>query len=171
MELYILSVLLIAVVGSCFYNKNAYQKRYNILGISLIVAFVPLLIGNFVAASKCEREIRIISQENLLVRDFYVDSLSNDTSEIFISFKDSSATFIPWGSGNISISPNLEIHYIDVDSTNVPRYEVTKEFITDRGWYYSKMGIPPKNKKKHIYIPNDINKQKLIAYINGKEKE
>ena len=168
MIFYLVCVLFFAFIVSCFYGKKAYERRYMILLISLFLSLIPVSIGNFVARSN-EKYTKVVTKSYpLKERGVYVDTLTNDTTKLFVEI---GSTYVHFTANEKKSKTDLIVHYIKVDSVHVPRYEVTKEKILNDGWYYSSWGIPSKNRTMHLYLPNDQNMILIKNYINEKKKK
>lgn len=181
MGTYILSFIFFAFVLSCFYKKRSYENRFAIALYSAAFSLVPLVIVNLKTNNNGERSLITIRSWPLAKVDSLQRITSGDTlpKSVPVYFtadvKEESLDFKPIGHDARSKSllrKDLIIHYIKSDSINVPRYEVTAEKLkaSSRSRWVSTIGIPNKNRKMHLYLPNDTTSVILNSVINEIKK-
>lgn len=178
MGIYLLSFVCLSFIFACFYKKQLYEKRYLVTLYAALFSFLPLIIVNFIKNDNAERETFVVKSKNLSPINILKDTLPGDTIPrvidlyVEVDTSERELNFKPNGHYRSEEANSIEVHYIQKDSTNMPRYEVTKERIKSssrRGWI-SSLGIPNKNRRLHIYLPNDTNKVILTAQLNEIKK-
>lgn len=182
MGTYIISFLTFSFIFTCFYKKESYEKRYLITIYAALLSFIPLTVVNLIKNNNGEREIFVVKSWTLNPAVSLTDTLTGDTipRSTYVYFEIDSADKelnfrIKKGNHNRYRNKSinlLEVHYIQQDSTNLPRYEITKERIKDssKNIWISTLGIPNKNRKFHLYLPNDTNKLILKLALNEIKK-
>lgn len=171
MATYLISFIVSAIILSCFYGKKSYDKRFIIVCFSAMFSLIPLTIANGIANNHAEREVVLTKTQLLEPIGHAIDSLAHDTFMVYIVVSDGYMKFLTESVEEKRLE-DMVIHYIQPDSLNKPRYEVTRERIkpsSEKRWF-SKKGIPDKNRLMHIYLPNDTNMRILNLAVNENKK-
>lgn len=79
----ILAIIISVIVGSCLYGKDFWEKRFNVLLMSFVAAFVSMLGTSLVFRN----DLPLVSGnwQNKQVVEFYVDSIKiSDSNNLFL---------------------------------------------------------------------------------------
>lgn len=170
MGTYILSFLGACFILSCFFGKNKKGKAYQILFIAGMVAIIPTTIMNGRANNNVQRT-KVITKTAKLDFHFQKDTLSGDSIKAFF-FSDGEDIQVCDLEGNFKTKDleKVSIYFIETDSLNPARYELTKDVVVSDSWWYSGLGIPAINRHMNVYLPKE-NEQLFKKTLHEKRKE